>query len=511
MKPSAVLVHCALLAGLMGCFVPRLDRALFLPQDLHEIPRNTPYLKAHMQSGTVYIFDSWHSDQTGQIITGRGQLLDINRRLVKKGTFKIGVDSVALFETNILNDSGPSKALMILTLASAGITLYCVSNPKACFGSCPTFYVYDGDTLRLQAEGFSSSISRSLEQSDVDMLYFARPVGGRVEIVVKNEALETHVIRYADLLIVPREPNRYVFKTPSGEFMYTAPPVTPVIARAAEGDILSKIRRFDHDERFSQADSTNLAAKEIVYLEFDPVPAGRYGLIISARQTLMTTFLFYQTLAYAGRYVGELLARIEREAPRSHKALNGIGNLLGGITLQYFDPMKQKWVETGEVRETGPIATDTWILPFSHRGGPVHLRLSMTKGNWRIDYLALAEIREKATPLRLTPARVMKDGMPREDVREKLIDREQSLVMLPGDVYTLIYQLPETVGEAVYFLESRGYYYEWIRKEWLQEENPDMLLTMLQEPERALKLLAPEYKKIEQDMEKIFWSSRYAR
>ena len=47
--------------------------------------------------------------------------------------------------------------MTLVTGASLGMNIYCAANPKACFGSCPTFCSKNGDTWRLEAEGFSSS------------------------------------------------------------------------------------------------------------------------------------------------------------------------------------------------------------------------------------------------------------------------------------------------------------------------------------------------------------------
>jgi hypothetical protein len=67
-----------------------------------------------------------------------------------------------------LGTSPTVTALTVFTGITAATTIYCVTNPKACFRSCPTFYISDGDSLRLKAEGFLSSIAPSLEATDVD-------------------------------------------------------------------------------------------------------------------------------------------------------------------------------------------------------------------------------------------------------------------------------------------------------------------------------------------------------
>ena len=50
-----------------------------------------------------------------------------------------------------------------------------------------------------------------------------------------------------------------------------------------------------------------------------------------------------------------------------------------------------------------------------------------------------------------------------------------------------------------------------MRDEWLDDENLWMAQMLFINPISALKILAPEYKKVESKMEKTFWSSRYAK
>jgi hypothetical protein len=81
---------------------------------------------------------------------------------------------------------------------------------------------------------------------------------------------------------------------------------------------------------------------------------------------------------------------------------------------------------------------------------------------------------------------------------------------MPGDRYELEYVLP--AGESYeLFLDSRGYYLEWMRQEWLADENPLAALRLFTSPDRMLRELAPAYKRVEPRMEEIFWRSRYAR
>ena len=85
------------------------------------------------------------------------------------------------------------------------------------------------------------------------------------------------------------------------------------------------------------------------------------------------------------------------------------------------------------------------------------------------------------------------------------------LATLPGDAYTLLYRLPENFDRWELFLESRGYYLEWMRSQWLDEEDHGRAAEMLLDPRAALRRLAPAYKRQEAGMDSVFWRSRYAR
>jgi hypothetical protein len=452
-------------------------------------------------------------DSTGRTITGDFVLLNPTRDTARNsptgGRTALEIDSVALFETNVIKNSGSATAFTVFTGITAAITAYCLTNPKACFGSCPTFYVYDGDNMRLEAEGFSSSISPSLEATDIDALYHARSLNGAVTIEMRNEALETHVVRQADILAVPRRNNCRVYFGSDGRFWESSRVIVPVRAQAPEGNCLQTLSAPDWNERFSTADGKDLGAKEYVDVEFRAEPGRTYGLVVGSRQTLLPTYLVYQALAYMGNDAGYWLAEIER------KNIGGkpgdIEKLVGGIEVSVagaggtFRPV-------GEINEHGPLAVDMHFVPLGIIADTtVRVQLRMTKGAWRLDCVSLAELTEPVSPVRIQPHTVLHNGAEDRDSRSVLLDSSRSLVTLPGDIYTLHYALPTADGNYELFLESRGYYLEWIRKEWIEEQNAILLAQMFLDPRNALKRLAPEFKRVEPFMEDCFWGSRYAK
>lgn len=87
---------------LYGCAPRMLERKLTVPTQFQSLDSNSPFLKAHMHDGKAYILSSWKVDSENQTVTGQGEVLNVNREILETGEFTILVDSVLVFETNIL-------------------------------------------------------------------------------------------------------------------------------------------------------------------------------------------------------------------------------------------------------------------------------------------------------------------------------------------------------------------------------------------------------------------------
>jgi hypothetical protein len=274
-------------------------------------------------------------------------------------------------------------------------------------------------------------------------------------------------------------------------------------------DCVEAVATFDGRERTSLADSLDLATRETIDLEFDFVAPGDLGLVITFRQSLMSTYLLYQTLSYLGTHATSALAALATGGQEAREKAQGVGRRLGGIEVMVPDSAG-RWRPVGSAGETGPLAPDTKVVPLPRSGGGrIRVRLQLTRGLWRIDYLALAQLGEPLQPVRLPPVRVERAGRSDSSAWRALVDTTKALVTLPGDEYDLIYRLPPNPEQHELFLESRGYYLEWMRREWLAEENPVLAAQILLDPARALQALAPAFKRQEMEMEQLFWSSRY--
>jgi len=512
LNPLIVISLSMFAISVCGCLSSEnVTREIYTPQQFEKTP--SPFLKVHMMNGELYVLSGWGVDGSSRQITGSGKHYDFNRNLIDTGSVAIPLDSIALFETNVVRPVPEVAPMAIITGVSVAMTIYCLTNPKACFGSCPTFYVWNGERMQVQSEAFSSSVMPALERTDIDHLYSARPPNRNLQIELTNEAMETHVIKCAHLLIARHDPGNRVFVTPDNRFYEIDSISSPISATAPEGSCIDKLRKVDQDERFSTADSTDLASKENIELTFGGVPGGRLGLVLGYRQTLLTTYLFYQGLAYMGSRVGDWIATVQRDTTDYTSMVKKLfWGSVGSIDVMVMDDSGE-WQKCGEFSEVGPIATNVEMIPLPAESSThIRIRLRMTRGLWRLDYAALARIVRSATPDIVEPSAVMRgDTILDEKSRMSLAGAGGPLVTMPGDRYSIVYGLPEDFRNCELFMEARGYYLEWVRKEWVAEENPAMTMTMFSNPAGYLKLLAPKFKQVEPEMEDSFWRSKYVR
>ena len=507
-KRVTLPVLCAAALVLEACPTVRVPELMDASRTTAANPGNYP-LKVHLRSGDLLVLFNW-SDLPGDSgLTGLGSRYDVRRRPVGPFSGRIARDSIALLEMTRGQTAYPvgSAVLGVYTVLAGAVTLTCLANPKSCFGSCPTFYLDEAQD-RPVAEGFSGSVARSLEATDIDYLANAHATGRSFAITMRNEALETHAVRSVRLLVAPRPEGGSVVAASDGRMYTASAPTAPARCESRDGDCRALVSRREGRAWFSRADSTDLGAADSIDLVFPAVP-GPAALVVTARQSLASTYVFYQSLAWAGSRAGEILATVEREGTSAFGGAWSLMRRLGSVAV-LLRSADGTWLPVGAFGEPGPIAADRQAVPLgSVAAGQVRLRLRFARGAWRFDELGLVALGLPVRPIALDPARVERDGVADTLALARLRDPNRYLVTDRGDQYRIVFDLPADGANLEFFLESTGYYYEWMRPEWLREENPAMLALIAVNPAAALRAMAPGYARLEPRFEELFWASRF--
>lgn len=491
--------------------------ALLHANDLHG--KNNAYLKAHMNNGGVLLFtNDWTIDSTRNVVIGEAQWFDKNRRRTAVGATEVHADDVILFETNSLNTKRVAvldkNMVMFMVTAAAGVV--CIIDPKICFGSCPTFYLDDQpeSVFSSDAEGFSSAIHPTLEYNDCDGLGTQQVVDQTVSLTMKNEALETHCIDAISLVAIPLNEGERIHHTPENEFWRCAASQAPTAAVSANQEVSALLASADLNEYHRWTDEGNLLEKEEVYLTFPGIPnTDEYGLVLDFRQSLMSTYLFYEALSYAGPLNSDYYVEFGNKAIAKPGWKPRIFEEMGGIEVSVWDPSKSQWQDVGSFDETGPIAMNTQMLAIGNVDEVVQVRLRMTRGAWRIDAAQLVQAVEQLDITEWTHA-------PRSVQNQEVSQKEQPIdplqfeaddhyfISMPGESYTFNFDVH---GEAEFhelFLFSEGHYIEWMRSEWLKPPNRKKIRQMRLFPRQYLKQESVKFQEYEEEMERLFWESK---
>jgi hypothetical protein len=477
-----------------------------------------PFLKAHLKNGDICILeDSWKIDTTLNVVSGNGSQYDFNRKQTFQGVINIAIDSVAIFETNakIVNpQAGKVIALSLMAGLDAVVGILCLTNPKACFGSCPTFYMNENDNFHYaDAEGFSNAISPSMEYYDIDALNQQRITNNIFSITMKNEALETHCVKDVKILAYPLQKGQRVYQSPTQDFYLCENDYSLSQAAANEGDITALLENPDRQERFSLSDGNNLSSKEEIYITFDNVKnANDLGLVLNFRQTLMTTYFIYSAMGYMGDEVGDIFAKIETGGNTRDKLKNGIKKELGDIDIYAWNDQNNKWEYQNGFYETGPIAINRQFIPLqnitANSNSKIKIKLVLNKGLWRMDYVSLVNIKKQITPIEVSPSAIFNKGKLDNIALGEIKSSDKYLLSMPGSEYKFNFTLPNADMDYELFLYSKGYYLEWMREHWIKDKDLLKLKQMLDNPKNYLREEAKNYKQYESTMEEEFWNSK---
>ncbi len=471
--------------------------------------------KVHLYDGSVVVYENGF-EMNNEVIKGKGIRHDLTRQNVSSVAL-LPVDSVASIEYYEKNqETGPflTSVPPVVVTAAAGTAVLLV----AIFGSCPTVYTFNGEEYALEAETFSYSIARRFESADLDRLDFGKVLNGKYILKVANEALETHYINSLSLLTVDHPVGYEAFPTNQHAIVLFGTEGEIISATSKSGDDVSELISA-RDGRFYESDSLEL--QELTHsLTRDwidvnvkiPKKAEKMVIAVRLRNTLMNTVLFYDIIL----------------ASQGIKAIDWLGsktsNLfyawrLGnwykkhfGLHIQMFDGKEYR--DAVRIGDKGPIAWHQHAVEISPPDQDVaRLRFAFLPDNLFIDWIGVSfETNDNYQTKMVESSAVSDFDQERRDGIRALIKEKDDkyLVTYPGESYVLEFQVDPVSAERrrSYFLKSRGYYIEWLRKEWIVQNPAANGLTQFELNDETIKKTAQLWLNKKPDFEKAFFESK---
>jgi hypothetical protein len=357
------------------------------------------------------------------------------------------------------------------------LSIYCIANPKACFGSCPTVYTRNGDNWEFQTELFSYSISRLLESEDLDRLNYRISSGAPFTLRVANEALETHNINLMQLIAVRHAAGTMAFPTADGDFVTVRELRAPLSAVNSEGrDILQPVQFWD-DQAYR---SDSALVREVksgrtsdwIDVRVRPPHRSRSAtIVLRLKNTLLSTVLFYEVvLGTQGVEAVDWTRRMNSDRPYA-ALFRSVYSQFSGLKILAW--RGDSWRMMGSVPDAGPVGWKPVAInvPIEDEN-ELRIRVEFFPDNIMIDYLAFDfDSGENQILASEVPPYAVTDKA--GDLRPEILallqrDDLRYLVTEPQDVYRFLYELPTAgEGEMTLFVRSKGYYTEWIRGSWI--------------------------------------------
>jgi hypothetical protein len=476
-----VLVISPLL--LTACF-PTTEVTMLEKEALKTAEGSNVASKAHVIDASVILFPDGCRIE-GNSLNGIGTRHWVDHEDLQSIPRSISLDSVAAvtyYEKHL--SAGRVFAEGLFTVTAPFMTflgVVCIINPKSCFGSCPTVYTYEASSEVLEAELFSSSISKLMEESDLDVIGARPDADGAFMLRVTNEALETHYINQFQLLSLEHPTGTRVFPGPENSFVIVKDLHEPLVATSRGGvNVLPAIKAADDtqyrtgDDAFERLTSEN--ENDWVDLSVN-VPEGTTSvkMVLRLRNSLLSTILFYDlVLGSQGLQAINWTQRIN-EDPVYAELFRTVYQTFSGVKV--LSNENGSWIQHASITDAGPI---NWKhvaveIPVTEPG-ELPVRLQFFPDNIFIDYVGFdtsSPSDTKLVPIPIDPVVVINnEGEERSDVLPFIssID-DQRLITNPGDSYRFMYEIPRKGStERTLFIQSHGYYTEWVRGGWLQTD-----------------------------------------
>jgi hypothetical protein len=362
------------------------------------------------------------------------------------------------------------------------LAIICVSCPKCCFGSCPTVYVPVNDEFVLQAELFSKCISRQLEANDLDIIKYKIPSDGNLKLKITNEALETHYINKFNLIVVKHKQGTEVYTTNQDSLTLIQSLTSFRDAISDNGNSIAQSLKYDDNKFFRSSEDKILELRNGPVKDFIEIRANfpnndKVKMLIKYRNTLLTTTLLYDVVIGSQGINAIEWTKKMNEDKFYATQFKTVYDIFSGINIECYK--NNRWINLGKFEDAGPLNWKYSVADIPvDADGEVIAKLSFIPDNIMIDYIAFdTTVSENNFSIeKPSPVSIINYKNSTEDELTRLIAADDSLYLVtnPGDSYLLNYKLNNSDDSSVTLLiESKGYYNEWIRGNWIREKNPN--------------------------------------
>jgi hypothetical protein len=396
----------------------------------------------------------------------------------------------------------------------------------AIFGSCPTYYSLNSNEEILEAEGFSYSISKKFELEDLDKMKSAEVHNGLIKMKLKNEALETHYLNKLELVEVRHESDFEAFPMERENFLFQKFQEVILVGKesliqkainASGVDITDQISARDEcfyssPVSFLEKVKKDTRTKDYIELELSPEKGKKeLFLALKLRNSLLNTILFYEVILNDQNFSSiDWVAENANSTIYAYKFYQWYKKYFG-LKIELFKD--GSFEEIDRVGDMGPICwSEVGLVLDVPDDETIRLRLSFIPDNWHIDWVGASFEGSKKPQVQVHSIGSMigNQALNFPNVIDQLgTDDENYFINYPGGSYELTFNVGQGNMELdrSWMLSSKGYYVEWLRKEWLEPGNNQKLEEEINLDDNLVKTLYHRWEDRKENFEANFFET----
>jgi hypothetical protein len=351
-----------------------------------------------------------------------------------------------------------SEVLSIVGITVAGIALIGgIAFLITC--NCPQVYTGDGNKYEFTGALYSGAIYASLERQDYMPLPHIQPVGNQLLLKINNVQGEEQIINELKLLQVTHDPRDQALVDKYGQVLVFRHPVDPDHGQ----------NHYPFNNRSADQPTSDLT------LDFKkPVGAGSGKLILHAKNSAWSGYLFHEFKALFGNYYAKWTAKKDRADPREMIRWQ----IDQGLPLLVSIKQNGSWKYIDYFATPGNTATREMIMSIDLSGisaeDHVHVRLQTAFMFWELDYAGMDFSEDSAYAATVLPAtslmkmgddttRALQQCPFQQSQLQQLGEKDSSYTHLTGrDFLQAVFTVDtaRTPNRAIsWFLQSSGYYH----------------------------------------------------
>jgi hypothetical protein len=351
---------------------------------------------------------------------------------------------------------------VIVAASEASTTVQTTPSTVTC---SPQVYFTQNNQTVVQGTLYSGAIAASLERSDYMPLTIGEHAGDKIRLTIKGKDEEDIMLNSVQLMQVTHKENDQVLIDRKGNALVYSNPVSPVQASIGTGqDLRSEVKARD-GKYYSFTNHTGEGNSSDILLSFRKPRQSTSGkLIINAKNSAWSYYLFNQFKSLYGKYYPDLILKKDKADPRQVLQCELDQFLPMLVSVKYKGEWKFiDYFPTAGISNSRDLIMNIDLEEFKDSSN-IQLRLQTTYMFWDLDYATMDFSTNNVCRIENIPASMV--SLVNRDNESIFPDEsgQHSNIVVKGplrlDLEFNIHPSLETGMKNSYFLAGDGYYHD---------------------------------------------------